>query len=73
MASGPVLCIRNSFAFTPAAQVRSDSFSMVEDLDRCRHRADLDQLVNQVIGHAVVTAVEHHVVIDVDLRLGPFT
>ena len=73
MAPGPVLGICNGIAFTPAAQVRSDSFSMVEDLDRRRHRADLDQLVNQVIRHSVVTAVEHHVVIDVDLRLGPFT
>ncbi len=54
-----------------AAQMRTDARSLVQDLDGRGRRVDLDQFVDQVIGHAVETAVEGDVVVDVHAGLGP--
>ena len=54
-----------------AAQVRGHARAFVQDLDRGGRRADLDQFVHQVVGHAVEVGIEAHVVIDVDAGARP--
>ena len=48
-----------------------DASVLVEEFDGGVGQADLDGLVDEVKGDAVVVFVHDHVVINVDLRLGP--
>ena len=45
--------------------------ALVQNLHRRRCRADLHHCMHQVVRHAVVVAVERHMIIDVDSRACP--
>ena len=49
------------------AQVRGHALAAAEDLDGVRRDAQLHRGVHERVRHAVVMAVEHDVVVDVDL------
>src|SRR5260221_4620493 len=69
---GLVLFARDVRAFrSEATRVRRDAFAAVKDLDRAARRADVHRGADELARCAVVSVVEGHVVIDVDLRLLP--
>src|SRR5262249_12379098 len=49
--------------------VRGAALAAVEDLDERRHRAQLDDLADERVRHAVEPVVERDVVVDADLDL----
>jgi hypothetical protein len=71
MAAGPVFGIGYRLARAAAPQMRSHTPALVEDLHGCRHGANLNQFLHQVVRHAVIVAVENHVIVDIDSGLGP--
>lgn len=66
-----MLRIRHRLALRADAERRSDSLTLVKDLDRRGGRADLNQLACQRVGHAVDTSVERDVIVDVDAGTRP--
>ena len=71
MALGTMLLVGDRLPASAAAQVRSDARAFVQDLYRGRCRADLDQLMHQIVGHAVEVGIERDVVVDIDARPRP--
>ena len=69
---GAMLVVGDGLPASAAAQVRSHARAFVQDLDRGGRRANLHQLVHQVVGHAVEVGIEGHVIVDVDAGARPF-
>jgi hypothetical protein len=51
--------------------MRGDAPALEEELDDGRGEADLDALVQELVGDAVVVVVDGDVVVDVDASVGP--
>jgi hypothetical protein len=66
-----MLLVGDCLPASAAAQVRSDARAFVQDLDRGGCRADLDQFMHQVVGHAVEVGIERDVIVDVDAGARP--
>ncbi len=58
MTPGAMLVIGDGLPASAAAQVRSDARAFVQDLYRGGRGTDLDQLMHQVVGHAVEVRIE---------------
>ena len=72
VALGAMLVVGDRLSAPAAAQVRRDARAFVQDLDGGGSRADFDQFVHQVVGHAVEVGVKGDVVVDVDPGARPF-
>jgi hypothetical protein len=68
-----MLGLRNRLAALAAAKVGGHASAFVQDLNNGWRRADLHQLVHQVVGHAVEVPIEGHVVINIDAGARPLT
>jgi hypothetical protein len=62
MTFGTMLLNGDVLATPAAAQMRCHASTFVQDFDRGWRRADLDQLVHQVVGHAIEVGIEAYVV-----------
>ena len=72
VALGPVLMVGDGFSPATTAHMRCHAHALVQDLDGRHRRADLHNLLHQVVRHAVEVPVEGYVIVDVHARTCPF-
>src|ERR1017187_5368595 len=72
VALGPVLTVGDGFSPATTAHMRCHAHALVQDLYCRRRRADLHDLLHQVVRHAVEVPVEGYVIVDVHPRPCPF-
>ncbi len=67
-----MLVVGDGLPAPAAAQVRSNARAFVQDLYRGWCGTDFDQLMHQVVGHAIEVRIERDVIVDVDADPRPF-
>src|ERR1017187_6067111 len=72
VALGPVLTVGDGYPPAAAAHMRCHAHALVRSLYGRRRRADLHDLLHQVVRHAVEVPVEGYVIVDVHARTCPF-
>src|ERR1017187_7814492 len=72
VALGPVLPVGDGYSPAATAHMRCHAHALVQDLHGRHRRADLHDLLHQVVGHAVEVSVEGYVIVDVHPRSCPF-
>ena len=73
VALGTMFVVGDDLITSAAARMRCHARALVQDLDSGRHGTDLDQLMHQIVRHAIEIAIKRHVVIDIDAGARPLT